>query len=160
VITVEALPLQSSVQTVGADSAQSAVVGAAYIWKKDNVILANVSRKIRITETGNYTVTVVSANGCLGPESFPTLITVTSLASPLGIQKLTLAPNPASSLLTLNGVEDVSTVLIVDATGRNVMKAETLGATLTLSVQHLPAGSYTVKAVKKNGLALGRFIKE
>jgi len=72
-----------------------------------------------------------------------------------------IAPNPASTSITLHGLPPTATALLVhDILGRTVMRAN--ARSTWLDVEALPSGTYTVQVLDPDGSTLGtaRFIKQ
>ena len=72
-----------------------------------------------------------------------------------------IAPNPASTSITLHGLPPTATALLVhDILGRTVMRAN--ARSTWLDVESLPNGTYSVKVLDAWGSSLGtaRFIKD
>ena len=97
------------------------------------------ARYVRITVTG--------ASGYTGPWVSLTELRVfgqrtTSLTNPPGVS-ITIAPNPATSLLTIAGAEDYEQVTVYDLSGRKVLQ-KVLNQSDSLDVSWLPPGAYTL----------------
>ena len=61
---------------------------------------------------------------------------------------IVLAPNPASTTITLAGDAEITRATIIDMQGRTVMVA----ASRTLDVSQLPVGTYTVHVATATGM--------
>jgi hypothetical protein len=61
---------------------------------------------------------------------------------------IVLAPNPASTAITLAGDAEITRATIIDMQGRTVMVA----ASRTLDVSQLPVGTYTVHVATATGM--------
>lgn len=72
------------------------------------------------------------------------------------ITEMTLYPNPATTLLTIDTEELIRSISIFNVSGKRV-QYETVP---TFSVQELPQGVYLVNIVTENGVQTLRFIKE
>ena len=60
------------------------------------------------------------------------------------LNKVVLSPNPANSIVTIEGAEDYKTVSVYDQSGRRVMQAN-IDNLKTLDVSSLQAGIYVIK---------------
>lgn len=79
----------------------------------------------------------------------------TSTKKNVEAESLSVAPNPASSHISFYGV--VGSITVLDAQGREVMSTSNHQ---NISIEHLPAGLYTLKGQGKTGKTLTtRFIK-
>jgi|GEM_PF-2721178 len=79
----------------------------------------------------------------------------TSTKKNVEAESLSVAPNPASSHISFYGV--VGSISVLDAQGREVMRTSNHQ---NISIEHLPAGLYTLKGQGKTGKTLTtRFIK-
>jgi len=160
-VSVETPLAQPSVETVGADSLSSSVVGTRYVWRRDGAVLPVTARKLRPITSGNYTVTAYTAIDCASPESSPLLFTITSLADKEAARHLSASPNPATSYVTLTAFKGLHTVEVLDATGRVLISENATGQTsMVISVKDLPAGVYTLRGQTAEGMVRGRFVKE
>ena len=73
---------------------------------------------------------------------------------------ISLYPNPASSTVTLTGIEGMATVTVVDMNGRVVMTVETQPAAsdLTIDVTDMAQGAYFVRIVGEQVNAIRKLI--
>ena len=71
---------------------------------------------------------------------------------------LSAFPNPVSTHLSLSGLADNDQVTITDLLGRAVSAVMMNDG--QINVSHLPAGSYLIRSITKEGRSLGRFQKE
>ena len=69
---------------------------------------------------------------------------------------MTIYPNPATTLLTIDTEELIRSISIFNVSGKRV-QYETVP---TFSIQELPQGVYLVNIVTENGVQTLRFIKE
>ncbi|MCU0435071.1 MAG: T9SS type A sorting domain-containing protein [Bacteroidia bacterium] len=73
----------------------------------------------------------------------------------------TLMPNPAASFINLNWTENVNTVIIVDIRGREVFTQNVSNRnTLTVDLQQLPAGTYSVRFIGNEIVSQRTFVKQ
>ena len=73
------------------------------------------------------------------------------------VVEFSVYPNPAANYLTINGVNGLREVSVIDVTGRTVM---TLGATNSIDVSSLAAGVYMVRVATEQGVGMQKFVKE
>ena len=108
------------------------------------------------TESGTYTWTGTSAEGC---DSTVTLtLTISSTGIPFvegNNSGLDVYPNPTSRLLTVIADDEVLRVEVYDLAGR---KVKSFDKTNIISLDGLPSGSYTLKIQLHHGAALRRVI--
>ncbi|MBE0646511.1 MAG: T9SS type A sorting domain-containing protein [Bacteroidales bacterium] len=73
---------------------------------------------------------------------------------------LTVYPNPCSNRLTVASLEKISSIVVMDASGRVVMKSEPNGHNFSLDVTQLPVGFYLIRATTQNSiLTTARFFR-
>lgn len=81
------------------------------------------------------------------PDPDPDPVVSVAVAEAAGV---TLSPNPASSFFTLAGLESGSTVTLIDACGREVMRTTATGIMLNVSVDGFAKGVYFVRIANRN----------
>jgi hypothetical protein len=145
----------------------SASGGVTYIWLQDGVeIPGSTGPFYEVTETGNYSVIAISAQGCTDTSD----VIIIEINPPQGINDTheaiwtSLFPNPAKDQLsiTIDPVWLVESVSVMGTDGR-VMIQEKTGPfeTFTLSLTGLPAGMYLLQLQNNEGENIQRlFIKE
>lgn len=69
----------------------------------------------------------------------------------LDANALKMYPNPASDLVTIEGLESGSTIELINALGAVVQQKQASGYNETVSVQNLPEGMYMVRITMTNG---------
>ena len=148
---------------VGQTATITANGGLTYLWNSGST---SPSIVITPTVTGNYTVMVTITNsvGC----SLSTVVTEASVNctmgfEELGINKVTLYPNPMNNFLTININESLinkTNIEIYDALGKLVIKENLIEVTNTINVSYLNDGIYLYKVVKgENPIKMGKIIK-
>ena len=60
---------------------------------------------------------------------------------------IAIFPNPASTMVTIAGIDGQATVTVVDMNGRTVISAQAFGSSVTLSLTDLAQGAYFVRIV-------------
>lgn len=74
---------------------------------------------------------------------------------------VSVSPNPANNVVTLNNVEEFTSVAVIDITGKTVMNVTTNSAkAITLNVSELVSGVYIIKASGNNNIATQKLIVE
>ena len=71
---------------------------------------------------------------------------------------ISLYPNPASSTVTLMGIEGMATVTVVDMNGRESGKWTVTDGTLTIDVTSMAQGAYFVRIVGEQVNAIRKLI--
>ena len=71
---------------------------------------------------------------------------------------ISLYPNPASSTVTLTGIEGAATVTVVDMNGRETGKWTVVDGTLTIDVTEMAQGAYFVRIVGEQVNAIRKLI--
>jgi hypothetical protein len=66
---------------------------------------------------------------------------------------ISMFPNPANSILSINSDEAMEQVIITDAVGRTVHQQIVGTSSAQINIQGLPSGLYLVKIATKNGIA-------
>ena len=82
---------------------------------------------------------------------------------PVGIdvtasKTLALYPNPASTSVTLTGMENGAVVTLLDFSGREVMRRSTTGDRMNISLDGLAKGAYFVRVAGKSSVATRKLI--
>lgn len=89
-----------------------------------------------------------------------TTVNTTGIDEPDGFVKLTLFPNPASTGIIIQGVEEGGSVFVTDATGRLLMQEEHGRGTFVVDISRLPPGMYLLTCRTDDRYRYARFIKE
>jgi hypothetical protein len=71
---------------------------------------------------------------------------------------ITLYPNPASSTVTLTGIEGEAMVTVVDMNGRQVYSGNTANGSLTVDVSGMAQGAYFVRITGERVNAIRKLI--
>lgn len=100
---------------------------------------------------GQYTITVRDANSC--EASTTQALVITALEKGLEHQRNIIYPNPASSILHLNGVAKNSMMRLRDMAGRLVMQESIIEDHQQVQVGFLQPGVYLVEATGVDGKA-------
>ena len=87
----------------------------------------------------------------------------TELSSTAELHKdfgLTIAPNPAAGFIQLESAERLSRVLIFDVTGQLVLQLQPSDFQITIDLEELPKGMYTLQAFQEDGYFTSRKIQK
>lgn len=151
----------SVIVNITADNATLTATGgfAQYQWYfQDNPLQDATDSILVATETGDYRVEVVNANGCQGA-SEAVQVTINTLPGDLGLEQVKLSPNPFRETLRLELEAQTSGIYrfsILDAEGRLVQSfTENIDKRWSrrISTATWPAGLYWVR-LEKNGRQL------
>ena len=72
--------------------------------------------------------------------------------------RISLYPNPASSTVTLTGIEGEATVTVVDMNGRQVYSGNAADGSLTVDVSGMAQGAYFVRITGERVNAIRKLI--
>lgn len=77
-------------------------------------------------------------------------------------QKIKIYPNPASEVITLEGLDanSKSTLSIIDADGKIIMQTTTFNSSYTINIKQLPQGTYFLKIESGNNKTALKFVKQ
>jgi hypothetical protein len=140
---------------------------ASYQWFiNNNPVPGATSGSFMPGESGNIKVTVTDANGCQGTSwnyEF-TFVGITDANSPYGIK---VYPNPNSGVFTIEaelGRHTDVTLDIRDLLGRELMTSERIQGSASfrrdMDMSHLANGTYMVRVIGKEGVAVLRVVKQ
>lgn len=76
----------------------------------------------------------------------------------VGGMSLSLAPNPASGVVTVSGFDGMATVTFVDLNGREVYRKEAVSAGEKINLEKISQGVYFVRIVNAAGYAVGKLV--
>ena len=93
--------------------------------------------------------------------SLPIFLPLTIPNSTIGNTAVTVAPNPASDMLTVKGITKGTLLNCYNATGQRVYQEVVLKAEHTITISELPVGVYTLSWVNSDGeVYYHKFLKE
>lgn len=96
----------------------------------------------QILNSGTYWLQVTTVNGCTFRDTIlVTMEPCTGLENKITNEGLTIAPNPVSSYLNIEGIENMGILQIFNSEGKLV---ETSLHTRKLEVEHFPPGIYSI----------------
>lgn len=135
--------------------------GAQYQWidcATGNPISGATARSFTATVNGEYKVKV-TVGTCMATSS---CIAVNNLGiNELDMSSMVIYPNPAKTVLTVEGNTPLQRVEVFDFLGKLVLAQPEQGTHCTVDVAKLPPGSYLLRVVTKDGAAGTRtFLKE
>lgn len=159
-VTVNALPTINAVSNetlicVGETATLTANGASTYTWNPGGV---GTTISVSPSVTTTYTVTGTDINGC---ENNSTVTQDVSLCT--GINNITnndnamtLFPNPSSSNLSIQTIEDIQEVFIFNTLGDLVQTEKTK----TFSIEQLSSGIYIIHVKTEKGMNSLRFVRE
>ena len=128
----------------------------------------HIDTVINIASAGNYQIVFCWRNDGSGGDQTPAAIDNISISlnggvPPVGINEveaadIVLYPNPATSNVTLRGVEAGSQVSVVDMNGRMVRDFKAANDNVRIDVSNLAKGAYFVRVVNGNTNAIRKLI--
>ncbi len=138
------------------------IAGTSYQWYFDGSIIPGATDQSYLAnETGDFSVEVSFANGCVGVSNpFPmSFVSLTDLSEVV----LRIYPNPASHVLNIeigNSLDGALKIEILDAAGRLVdqQKVSNVGTT-SIDISTLETGMYQLIISSDTGRAMVRFVK-
>ncbi len=122
-----------------------------------NLVDATLARFVRITVTG--------ANEYTGPWVSLTELrvfgenTTSSTAEDLATNRVLLSPNPATSIVAMQGAGEFNSLTVYDQSGRKVMQRVINNSTETLNISELRAGIYYVRFEGSEKTFINKLIK-
>jgi alpha-tubulin suppressor-like RCC1 family protein len=160
VVTVNTVPTVTI--TANMDTLTT-IAGVSYQWYFNGSAIPGATGQSHITSSsGNYTVEVTFANGCMGTSAiyFHSMVTIDEL----GIGSLIIYPNPTNGVLFIvfdKELLGVVQLLIVDQTGRIVLESILSESEMnySLDVSTLNDGLYILSLGTSNGEIREQFIK-
>ncbi|HLP22093.1 MAG TPA: T9SS type A sorting domain-containing protein [Chitinophagales bacterium] len=133
--------------------------GVGYQWYLNGQPINNAnSQTYTAVTSGNYSVRVTYANGC-SATSIVTVITVISGIDDINAATLKLYPNPATDVLTIEGLPgNIATLLqVYDLAGKLLLQQS---ETNHINVGQLAAGTYILHAGYQTQKKQLRFVKQ
>lgn len=147
---------QQLTATVGPNNATNNGV----IFSSSNAAIASVDANGMVTAEaeGTATITVTTVDGGF------TASTEIIVTSPLNVkdeprQKVWLTPNPATSIVKVNGAENYHTASVYDQTGKMVIHRK-IDHSISLNVSELQAGIYLIRLEGNGKPHVSRLIKQ
>ena len=144
------------------------VKGATYHWHLDgSKINESNEEALAVSQSGNYSVTVVDRNGCFAVSDTYQVDAPTNAIQQTIIRDLKVFPVPVSTELTIElklGVSAASTSYQISALDGNLLVDRSLGqlarsSSIGIDVEGLAPGVYILKIKVLNEVVVKRFIK-
>lgn len=158
-VRVNALPNVSIIQN--GDTLVATAAAGNYQWYKDGIALAGAtSSSIRVVESGVYTVTLTSPEGCATTSNAIT-VDVTSVEDVGKNQALrwNTYPVPFTSELILQA-EAAFSYQLLDIRGAVLLQGQCEGVQATLNTSELARGIYFVRIAVNGQSAMRKLVKE
>lgn len=145
---------------------------SSYNWIKDGLAIAGVtSKKIQVSEPGNYSVTITNTSGCsssAGPVSVTKSCRVEILNNQSEALSLSLYPNPASDRFTIELQTERSsdspvTIQVVNLLGKVVFEKTAAVENGFVNEEmnpgsNLPAGTYFIRVIAGNNVVVKQIV--
>lgn len=161
-VTVNPTPVVTIIENNSILTATPAFPGATYQWYLNGnpIVAPNPSDPtIEITTSGEYSVEVTSADGCVGTAFY----TSTLLVDELTTNAVYLFPNPAKEVVNIDFgyTTDQTEVVVMHQTGRIVLTTNVASVKeASLDVSQLATGVYNVTITNDKLNTTLRFVKE
>ena len=158
-INVNPLPLISVVSTntlicAGETVTLTASGASTYTWNPGGNAATQVAP---LTSTQNFTVLATDVNGCNNSTVFTQSVSVcTDINENFNQNSITIYPNPAKSVLTIQSDEFIEKIQVYNLLGKVVLT----DSSTIISVEALNAGVYFLDIYSKKGKVTKRFVKE
>ncbi|HRI58178.1 MAG TPA: T9SS type A sorting domain-containing protein [Saprospiraceae bacterium] len=137
-------------QAVGAIDITVSGGGAPYTfkWTKDGLTIGDTEDLTGLS-SGNYTVVVTDANGCIVTKTDIKVDNTTGTQEPSWLKGVRLQPNPTNGLTRIVFNQQIASMLevsVIDATGRVLLNEISENpAVVTIDCSNLPEGMYVVR---------------
>lgn len=107
---------------------------------------------------GTYYVVLTVTNECSSSE-YGTYIDVITASEILNAENISIYPNPATSLININGV-NAERFEIINANGQVISDFNAPSDVVTIDIRNLSAGNYFIKIISAEGNTVVPFVKE
>jgi photosystem II stability/assembly factor-like uncharacterized protein len=132
--------------------------GDTYQWYLNGeVITGATGAQYTATVTGNYSATIVYANGC-ATSTPPVNVVITSVKTDVTILPVVVYPTPVSDLLHIKGIENDFSYTITDIAGALILSNVSSGK--TINVAALPEGVFILRLQQDTKTFIARFVVE
>ncbi len=110
----DSIPSKPVISVRGVDTLSASVKGQKYSWMLDNVILADTTQEIQISQSGNYSVSVGNFD-CYSTYSDSFNAAITGVKASVQDQTIKVFPNPSTGIVKVsfnNSADDIQPVII------------------------------------------------
>lgn len=140
-------------------------------WESTGVTTNEVSKSFKITDIYGEEIIVTgidfsanptnSKNYAPGNTNFPACGLTTSTEKVNSLNYVSIFPNPANNTITLEGLEDVQTIQIINLNGRVILTEVLSGSASvgSIDISNLASGIYVAKMTGLNTTGTATFIK-
>jgi PKD repeat protein len=153
---------QPSIAVTRTGDSLSAVAGMSYKWYLNNTLLPNDTlQKVKIKQSGNYKVTVTSAQGCSN-SSANMFYAVTGIKGFDNTDQVMVYPVPATNLLFIELLRaNTGSYILTDGTGKEIVQGTLKQGLNSVEVESMKTGIYfiTVRTAAGDQL-IRKIIKE
>ncbi len=158
-ITVNPGPATPTISFIAPDTLMASISGNSYEWKLNGTTLPNITQKLKVTSSGNYTVRVIGTGNCASVFS-PAYNHIVSGLKEQFNASLALYPNPTSGILNLELPSQLTVEVVVFNSLGQVVLSKTVAKviqkeTITLNLTGVAKGMYFIQ-VRAANLELGR----
>jgi hypothetical protein len=161
-ITVWQVPATPEIEQINLDTLTVTITGAMYEWRKDGIVVPDNTKKIKVSENGNYTVRVKDGNGCYS--AFSPAFTFTMADKSLW-NKINVFPNPSPGVFTLqitNSTSAAVQVQVITLMGQQVQTLTYLNSAKDFLQQMdatmLTKGTYVLKITMGEEVVYRKFV--
>jgi len=132
------------------------ITASAYQWYLNGVAIPGATgQNYTPTESGEYTATIVTEDGCIAT-SLPVFVIISATSKIDNFLSLNLYPNPAKDQITIEGIENKFTYSIFDFTGKSLMREIT--SEKNISISSLTEGVYVIRIEQDGKVYMTRFV--
>ena len=136
-------PLTSTISVLG-DTLISQPA-STYQWYLNGHIITGATNQDYVpTQNGNYYDIITNSYGCASPQSNIIYISNATGIESISDNRIYLFPNPATNTITIQ-TQSVSSFIIYDLAGREIISAKLKGGENNFSVSQLSKGIYLVR---------------
>jgi hypothetical protein len=131
-------------------------------WYKDGALITSSSTgRLEVKESGNYSVRT-TIDDCSSVLSDPVTVIATGLEGRPSNQLVTFYPNPATTMITLQGLAtgQDKEILIIGSTGIEFIRQQYDASENEINIRELPAGLYILQITTLSNVFTTKFIKK
>ncbi|MEN9638402.1 MAG: hypothetical protein RLZZ262_270, partial [Bacteroidota bacterium] len=127
-----------------------------FVWTLDGEILNETSNTLEITQSGNYSVYIDGPCPSEVASGMYTYVGIEDIQS----EQIRVYPNPADEVIYLQNAPLMSSIDILDLTGRVCFTATANSNLVEIPIDALASGTYIIRVVNLNSIWSEHFIKE